>query len=109
MNSIWRVALPMFLACAGLACTQQPVAPGASAKVAGAATYKERIAIPPNAVFEATLEDVSKADAKSEVLGRARIEAPGNPPIAFEIAYDPARIEARRRYVVRARILVGDR
>ena len=109
MNSAWRVAFSLLLACAGLACTQQPVAPGAAAKVTGTATYKERVALPPNAVFEATLDDVSKADAKSEVLGRARIEGPGNPPLAFQIAYDPARIEPRRRYVVRARILVGDR
>jgi len=108
VNSAWRVAFSLLLACAGLACTQQPAAPDA-AKVTGTATYKERIALPPNAVFEATLEDISNADAKSEVLGRARIEGPGNPPIAFQIAYDPARIEPRRRYVVRARILVGDR
>jgi putative lipoprotein len=109
MNSIWRVAFLSLFACAVPACTQQPVDAGAPARVTGTATYKERVALPPNAVFEATLEDVSKADAKSEVLGRARIENPGDPPIAFEIAYDPARIEPRRRYVVRARVLVGDR
>ena len=76
------------------------------AKLKGTATYRERMALPPDATFEATLEDVSKADARSKVLGRARIEQPGNPPIAFEISYDPARIEARHRYAVRARILV---
>ena len=43
-----------------------------------------------DAVFEATLEDVSKADAKAEVIGQARIEQPGNPPIRFEITYDPS-------------------
>ena len=37
----------------------------ASAQVKGTATYRERIALPPEAVFEATLEDVSKADAES--------------------------------------------
>ncbi len=76
-------------------------------QVIGTATYRERMALPPDAVFEATLEDVSKADASAEVIGRVRIERPGNPPIRFEIPYDPARIISSRRYSVRARILVG--
>ena len=79
----------------------------ASGQVKGTATYRERLALPPDAVFEATLEDVSKADAPAEVIGQARIERPGNPPIRFEITYDPARINPSHRYAVRARILVG--
>jgi uncharacterized lipoprotein YbaY len=81
----------------------------ASGQVRGTATYRERLALPPEAVFEATLEDVSKADTPAEVIGRARIERPGNPPIRFEIIYDPAHINPSHRYVVRARILVGGR
>jgi copper homeostasis protein (lipoprotein) len=76
-------------------------------QVMGTATYRERIALPPDAVFEATLEDVSKADAPAEVIGQTRIERPGNPPIRFEIPYDPARIISSHRYSVRARILAG--
>ena len=76
-------------------------------QVKGTATYRERIAMPPNAVFEATLEDVSKADAPGEVIGQARIEQPGNPPIRFEITYEPARIISSHHYAVRGRILVG--
>jgi uncharacterized lipoprotein NlpE involved in copper resistance len=64
------------------------------------------MALPPDAVFEATLEDVSKADAPAEVIGQTRLGRPGNPPFRFEITYDPTRIMANRRYVVRARILV---
>lgn len=90
--------------CGGLACRDP-----ASAQVKGTATYRERIALPPNAVFEATLEDVSRADAPADVIGRARIERPGNPPISFEIPYDSSRIDPRRQYAVRARILVDDR
>ena len=36
----------------------------ASGQVQGTATYRERMALPPDAVFEATLEDVSKADPR---------------------------------------------
>jgi copper homeostasis protein (lipoprotein) len=76
------------------------------AQVKGTATYRERIALPAGAVFEATLEDVSKADAPAEVIGRTRLERPGNPPIEFEISYDTSRIIASHRYVVRGRIVV---
>ena len=36
--------------------------------VTGTATYRERMALPANAVFEAVLEDVSKADAPASRL-----------------------------------------
>ncbi len=79
----------------------------AMGQVKGTATYRERMALPPDAVFEATLEDVSKADAPADVIGQARLDRPGNPPFRFEIPYDPSRINPRHRYVVRARILVS--
>ena len=41
------------------------------------------------------------------MIGKARIEDPGNPPFAFEILYDVSKIDPRRRYAVRARILAG--
>ena len=83
------------------ACAQIPSQP----RVTGTAAYKERIALPPNAVLEVVLEDISKADAKAEELGRIRIEPLGNPPFRFEIPYDPSRIDPHHRYAVRARIL----
>jgi putative lipoprotein len=77
--------------------------------IQGTATYRERMALPPAAVFEAALEDVSRADAPAETIARTRVSSPGNPPIAFTIAYDPARILPDHRYVVRARILLDDK
>ena len=77
------------------------------AKVSGTATYRERIALPPDAVFEATLEDVSRADAPATTVGTARIENPGNPPYRFEIPYDPKQIDERHSYSVRARVVVA--
>ena len=81
---------------------------GAADTVSGTASYRERMALPPEAVFEATLEDVSKADAPVEVIGQVRIEAPGNPPIRFTISYDRGRLEANHTYMVRGRILRGE-
>ena len=60
-------------------------------------------------MFEASLEDVSRADVPSDVIAVTRLTSPGNPPIAFGIVYDPARIVANHRYVVRARILLDGR
>lgn len=77
--------------------------------VRGTATYRERIALPANAVFEATLEDVSREGAQSELIARVQNEQPGNPPIPFVIAFDAGRINPSHSYVVRARILVDDR
>jgi putative lipoprotein len=74
--------------------------------IKGTATYRERMALPPGAVLEATLENVSRADAPSELVGRTRIEQPGNPPIRFEIPFDTSRIDPRGRYTVRATITV---
>ena len=79
----------------------------ATAQLKGTATYRERIPLTPDAVFEAMLEDVSKADAPAVVVGSIRIDKPGQIPIRFEIPYDPARIDQSHGYSVRARILVG--
>ena len=73
------------------------------------ATYRELIALPPEAVLEATLEDISRADVQAELLGSVRIENPGSPPFHFEFAYDPARIQANHSYAMRARITVQGR
>jgi putative lipoprotein len=75
--------------------------------IQGTATYRERMALPPGAVFEATIEDVSRADAPARVVAATRIAAPENPPIAFSIDYDPAKIATDHRYIVRAKILDG--
>lgn len=96
-----RFGLVMFLGLIANTATAQTIQ--------GSATYRERMALPPTAVFEAALEDVSRADAPAETIARTRIASPGNPPIAFTIAYDPAKILPDHRYVVRARILLEDK
>ena len=57
-----------------------------------------------DAVFEAVLEDVSRADAVAEVIGRARIDPAGQPPFRFEIAYQDAMVRPGHRYAVRATV-----
>jgi heat shock protein HslJ/uncharacterized lipoprotein YbaY len=76
--------------------------------IEGTATWRERMALPPTAVLEAILEDVSRADAPVQEIARMQLSPVPNPPVTFEIAYDPARVQPGHRYAVRARILVGE-
>lgn len=73
--------------------------------VRGVASYRERLMLPPQAVFEARLEDISRADAPSRVLGQSQITGV-NSPIHFEIPYLREMISPRARYSVSARITV---
>ena len=88
--------------------TPQPTV-AASGVVTGTVTYRERVALTPDAVVEVALLDVSRAGAPSVTIGEQMIENPGQVPIAFEIEYDPADIDPRFSYAVRAVIKEGDK
>jgi len=74
--------------------------------VEGTATYRERIALPPNAVFEAVVQDVSRADAPAIEIARTTVRQPPQVPIPFRITVNPSDINSKRNYSVRGRILV---
>jgi len=77
------------------------------AALSGTALYRERMLLPPGAVFEATLIDVSRADAPAKVIAITQILGPRGSPIKFKLRYDPARIQSEMMYSVRGRISVG--
>lgn len=92
-------------------CAGGPANPGPAANssvITGTATFRERLALPDNAIFEAVLEDVSRADARAVVLGQQQIGPAGNPPYTLRIPYDASKIDPRGRYNVRATIRVND-
>jgi uncharacterized lipoprotein YbaY len=72
--------------------------------VTGTVTYRERIALTPEAVVTVKLQDVSLADAAAVTVGEQTITNPGQVPIPFEIEYDAADIDERFTYAVRAEI-----
>lgn len=75
--------------------------------VTGIVAYRERTALPDDAVIIIKLEDVSLADAPSKVIAKHRFESNGaQVPFEFDLAYDTSKIEARHRYSVSARIEV---
>jgi len=78
------------------------------AVVSGTVTYLQRIALPPVAVIDVKLQEVSEADAPATVIAEQKITTEGKQvPIPFELKFDPAKIEAKHRYTVSARIEVG--
>lgn len=85
-----------------------PDAPSGMVTLNGTALYRERIALPPDARLIVRINDVSRMDAPAPVIAETEIATQGKQvPLAFSLRYDPARIAARGRYGVSARILDG--
>lgn len=77
--------------------------------VSGVAEISSLRALPPEAVLTVQLEDVSKADVASIVLGEmsARLEGEVS-RFPFTVAFDPAEIDERMSYGLRATVRSGD-
>lgn len=113
----WRANIHRPIAVFGLVlgllgCGQEPP-PGpqsqiggdtAMAVIEGEVFYRERIMLPPGAELEVQLEDISRADAMATVITTVSYSLEGGPPYPFSLEYDPARIDQRMRYALRARI-----
>ena len=76
--------------------------------ITGEVSYRERIALPPNAVLTIRLSDVSLADAPASVIAEQKIDPAGQAPIRFEMKFDPAVIQPNMSYALQARITVDD-
>ncbi|MDD9155478.1 YbaY family lipoprotein [Aliivibrio sp. S4TY2] len=75
--------------------------------VTGSVGYRERIALPTNAVITVTLEDISLADAPSKTITEQTFEAADkSSPFDYSLEFDTADIQANHRYSVRATIKV---
>ena len=78
------------------------------AVITGVAVAREPLVLPPEAIFEATLLDVSRPEAPPVVLGRQSSKPAGHAPFAIRIPYHSARF-ARGRYEVRVTISLEGR
>jgi uncharacterized lipoprotein YbaY len=102
LKTMWnRTAFAIAVAAALSACASHGDKHGAVSGSADLAAFYE---IPSDAVFVATLEDVSQADVAAQEVGRSRLEPAGQPPFHFQIDYDKGLIDPRHRYVVSARL-----
>jgi len=73
--------------------------------ITGEVWYRERIALPRGAEVIVTLEDQSRADAPATVITDYTHRSAGQPPYSFRLVYDPAAIDERMTYGLRARIV----
>jgi len=76
--------------------------------LSGTVTYLDRSALPPGAVLEVKLVDVSRADAASIQLS-ARRYAIDHVPFPFQLTYDASLIDPRFTYAIQARISLGEK
>jgi putative lipoprotein len=72
--------------------------------VHGTVTYRERMALTPDAEVEIKLLDVSLADVAATEIASITVSNPGQVPVEFSLPYDPNKIIDRHTYAVRADI-----
>lgn len=82
---------------------------GKATMVKGAVAYRERIALPSDAVVEVWMTDITPGIITTmQVLGQTTINADGQQvPIPFELPYDPTQILPDHTYGIRAAIQAG--
>ena len=83
---------------------ETPVPPPASAVLNGTVTYRQRVALTPEAEVHVELRDVPPANGEPILIAKKVITRPGQVPVAFTLTYDPSRILDGHSYVVSARI-----
>jgi putative lipoprotein len=79
-------------------------------EVGGTISIREMMGLPPGAIIEVKLLDVSLQDVEAQEIARDIIEAEGRqPPYRFSLSYHPKTIDPAHDYAVQARITVGGR
>jgi len=92
----------------GLVLIPANAADAATMTLRGTVSYRERLALPPSAVVDVKLLDVSLADAPARTIAETRIPVGARTVIRYSLRFDRARILSRRSYALQARITDGD-
>jgi uncharacterized lipoprotein YbaY len=80
------------------------------AEITGTVSYLVRSALPPDAIIQVELQDVSRADAPATTMSEDRIPSGQHQvPIAFALKFNPSAIHPQHVYAVNARITVEGR
>ena len=82
---------------------ETPVPPLA-AVLNGTVTYRQRVALTPEAEVHVELRDVPRLQGEPILIAKKVITRPGQVPVAFSLEYDPSKIVDGHTYVVSARI-----
>jgi len=79
-------------------------ATGSAELVTGSVSYRERIALPADAVIHVALLDVSLMDVAAKLIAEQTITPQHQVPVPFALEYDPQDIDERMTYAIRATI-----
>ncbi|MCT8161570.1 YbaY family lipoprotein [Pseudoruegeria sp. SHC-113] len=72
--------------------------------LSGSVAYKDRSALPPGAVLDVALVDISRMDAPAVTLSSRRWAIEGQVPVDYSLTFDDALIDERMSYAVQATI-----
>ncbi len=78
-----------------------------SGHITGSVTYRERIALPPDAKIIVSLEDVTRANRSGEFVAQQTLQPKTQVPVSFDLRYLPSLINLSHRYAISAAILGG--
>ncbi len=106
MDNFLAVLLLLLLPGLGTAGEEGPASGsnGSTELVTGSVSYRERIALPADAVIHVSLLDVSLMDVAAKLISEQTITPRHQVPIPFALEYDPQDIDERMTYAVRATI-----
>lgn len=107
MNRLQVIAIASLLASLS-SCAYIPHDPS-FASLTGTITYRQRVALLPEAVVLVQLVDTSRPDANVDIVAEERIEKPGQVPVKFDLKYDQNSIISGHHYAVMAAIYQGRR
>jgi len=83
----------------------QPFAAGD--RITGTVSYRVRSALPPDAIIEVQLVDLSRADTPATPIAQDQITlGQRQVPVPFELRFNPAKIDSHHSYSISARIVV---
>lgn len=99
MRLLGLLAAGLLAGCAGNARMGGP-----AGTVAGTVTYRERMALPPDAELRVQLFDVSRQDRATPVADTTVQPAGRQVPLPFVLRYDPGGIDPKHVYAIRATI-----
>lgn len=81
-----------------------------TATLSGTVTYRQRIALPTNAVIKVKLLDITQPEAQPTVIAeRSYNLGQRQVPVPFSLTYDPEKINPQHAYSLSAKITIDDR
>jgi uncharacterized lipoprotein YbaY len=83
-------------------------APAGANTLTGTITYLARIALPPQTVIHVQLLDLSRADVPATIIAEEKFTlGEKQVPVPFTLKYNPAKIDEKHTYSLRAQVLIG--